>query len=67
MMKRKTAYQAFIEGDTTVVNYQWVDEDTVIVKVTTRNGKVGKFKAKKLHKKDQKILEDEELREVDRR
>ena len=60
-MRRKTAYQAYRDGDTVVINYSWLDKNTVEVRVVTRDGRVGKFKAKKLHREGQEILEDEEL------
>jgi len=60
-MKKKAAYQAYRAGDTVVINYNWVDKDTVEVKIITRNGKVGKFKAKHLHSEKQEIIEDEEV------
>ena len=66
-VRHKTAYQAFVEGDTTTVSYRWIDGETVLIQVTTRDGRVGRFKARRLYAKDQEILEDEELREVDRR
>jgi len=66
-VKRKTAYRAFVEGDTTVINYKWIDGETVAIQVTTRDGKIGKFKAKKLYAKDQEIFEDEELKEATRK
>ena len=60
-MRRRTAYQAYRSGDAVVINYNWLDKDTVEVRVVTRDGRVGKFKAKKLHREGQEILEDEEL------
>ena len=61
-MRKRTAFKAYRDGDAVVINYNWLDRDTVEVKIITRNGKVGKFKVKHLHEKKQEILEDGEVR-----
>jgi len=55
------ASKLFRKGDFRVASYRKHKDGSLEITIVTRDGRRGRFKVRNLYKKDEEILEDEEV------